>query len=258
MNIGLEIRWLDEVDSTNSEVLRHIQDYDNLSVVAAVNQSAGRGQRGNSWHARTGENLTFSMLLKYGPGSLEPLRASRQFLLTQAASLGVSDYIGSKGIDSRIKWPNDIYVRSRKICGMLIENILDGEYLSSSVIGIGLNVNQSDFPPQLVNPTSMKKVTGIGYDLKDELRDLCGYIVRRLPLPLQPSDEGRGAAWTDLVSDYTGRLYRFGEWHDFANCLSDEIFEGKIVGVTDLGRLLIKTRKGEIKEFAFKEISYII
>lgn len=121
MKEEVDILWLDEVDSTNNEALRHISELDNLSVIAAVHQTSGRGQRGNSWLTHAGKNMTFSMVVKFGDGALPPLEASRQFVLTRCVTLGVSDYLESEGIDCSVKWPNDIYVRNKKICGMLIE-----------------------------------------------------------------------------------------------------------------------------------------
>ena len=159
MKEEVDILWLDEVDSTNNEALRHISELDNLSVIAAVHQTSGRGQRGNSWLTHAGKNMTFSMVVKFGDGALPPLEASRQFVLTRCVTLGVSDYLESEGIDCSVKWPNDIYVRNKKICGMLIENTLTDTFLTASVIGVGLNVNQNEFPPQLVNPVSMTMLT---------------------------------------------------------------------------------------------------
>ncbi len=239
------IQWLDETESTQDVLQRALQSYDNLSVVAARLQTAGRGQRGNSWLAFKGENLTFSVLLKFGAGGFPSLQASRQFSISEAVSSGICDYLESKGINARIKWPNDIYVRNRKICGILIENTLNGAELSSSVVGIGLNVNQKDFPPQLVNPTSMYLLTGRRFEPEEELPRLLDSIFPEGGMP-------------DRSESYRNRLYRFGEYREYVDCASGEIFTGRITGVTGRGLLQVQTIKGELKEFAFKEISYII
>ena len=136
--------WFKELDSTNNEAIRGIENYDNLSVLAARKQFAGRGQRGNRWDTEPGANLTFSIVLKFRSEGMTPLPASRQFRLSRIAALAVCDYLKAKGVESRIKWPNDIYVRDRKICGMLIENSLDGKDVDWSVIGIGINLNQKN------------------------------------------------------------------------------------------------------------------
>ena len=136
MTKHLPIRWLEETDSTQNELARHISEYDNLSVVAARFQTAGRGQRGNTWVAAKGENLTFSMLLKFGQEGIPNLDSGDQFIITRAATLGVLTYLDGKGIPCKIKWPNDIYYRNRKICGMLIENVLDESKRSYTVFPI--------------------------------------------------------------------------------------------------------------------------
>ena len=161
--------WFKELDSTNNEAIRGIENYDNLSVLAARKQFAGRGQRGNRWDAEPGANLTFSIVLKFRSEGMTPLPASRQFRLSRIAALAVCDYLKAKGVESRIKWPNDIYVRDRKICGMLIENSLDGKDVDWSVIGIGINLNQKKFPVEVINPTSLTLLTGAEYDVVAEL-----------------------------------------------------------------------------------------
>ncbi|MBO7365548.1 MAG: biotin--[acetyl-CoA-carboxylase] ligase, partial [Bacteroidales bacterium] len=163
MEKNFGIKWLDEIDSTNSEALRHIEELDNLSVIAARNQTAGRGQRGNRWVVEPGANLTFSLVLKFAPGEL---RVADFFSITEAAAVAMARL---PMVDARIKWPNDIYVRDRKLCGMLIENGSAGEWLTYSVVGIGLNVNQTAFDPELTNPTSLKKISGKDYSTDEIL-----------------------------------------------------------------------------------------
>ena len=152
-----DIMWFKSLDSTNEEARRHISDIDNLSVLSALKQTAGRGQRGNTWTSNAGENLLFSIVLKLSPDDsrLGVLDARDQFALNEIAALSVVDFLRSHEIQAQIKWPNDIYVGSRKICGILIENSLRGKHVSSSIIGIGLNINQRNFDVNLPNPTSM-------------------------------------------------------------------------------------------------------
>ncbi len=244
-----DIQWLDEVDSTNNEAIRRIEGLDNLTVLAARNQTAGRGQRGNSWLVNPGENLTFSLVLKFGGDGFPPLKAARQFGLTRRVTLGLADYLEGEGIACTVKWPNDIYVRNRKICGILIENVLRGDEVATSVVGIGLNVNQKTFPPQLVNPTSMAALTGREYDLEAELRSLCGCLVKRLAL------SGLAEGESD---EYSGRLYRRGVFNEYVISSTGETIVGRIVDVTEQGLLVIETQKGERLQFAFKEINYVI
>lgn len=164
-----DIRWYDSVESTNDEARRLIRDLDNLSVIAARCQTAGRGQGDHKWHSLPGENLTFSVVLKFGERGLAPLAARDALLITETVTLALRLYLEEKGITVRIKWPNDIYTGDRKICGILIENILQGQDVASSIVGIGLNLNQTEFPSDLPNPVSLALLTGSRYDPAAEL-----------------------------------------------------------------------------------------
>ena len=170
-----DILWLDTAESTNRYLKERSEACDNLSVVAAVEQTAGRGQGTHTWHSMKGQNLTFSLIFK-------PLQlpATNILLITCATTLGLLDYLGEKGVKGRIKWPNDIWVGDRKICGILIENLLDGALVRHSIIGIGFNLNQDSWPEDLPNPVSLKELTGQEYELKRELVLLTEKIRRRL------------------------------------------------------------------------------
>ena len=165
-----QIIWLEVTDSTNDEVRRHLSDLANLSVVSAWKQTAGRGQGDHTWTSAPGENLTFSWLLRFPP--CKAVAASEILLLTQVVTRGIREYLLSRGVTARIKWPNDIYVGERKICGILIENILDGKQVSASVLGVGFNLNQLLFPEDLPNPVSLRQLTGCMYDPAAELNAL--------------------------------------------------------------------------------------
>ena len=164
-----DIRWYDEVESTNDEARRLVGGLDNLSVIAARCQTKGRGQGDHKWHSLPGENLTFSVVMKFGDGVLAPLAARDALLITETVTLALRLYLKEQGVAARIKWPNDIYVGDKKVCGILIENILKGPEVASSIIGIGLNLNQTDFPSDLPNPVSLSILTGKKYDPAWEL-----------------------------------------------------------------------------------------
>ena len=146
---------------------------------------------------------TFSMLLRFGPGFPVTLGASEAVTVTHIAALAVRDYLLTKGIDSRIKWPNDIWVGDRKICGMLIENSSCGGRLVCSIAGIGLNVNENSWPPELPNPVSMKELLGKSYILADELAELVGRL--RARYSQAASGEGR-LALDEEFGKYVFRL----------------------------------------------------
>ena len=145
-----DIIWLDSIDSTNDEARRRILTLDNLSVLSALEQTGGRGQRENKWHSAPNQNLTFSIILKQSP-----IKAADQFCISEITAVTLVHFLAEYGIIADIKWPNDIYVSGKKICGILIENSLKGQSIDWSIIGIGLNVNQFNFPVNLPNPTSM-------------------------------------------------------------------------------------------------------
>lgn len=197
--------WHDSLDSTNSEIRRRSASLDNLSTIAALRQTAGRGRGSHTWHSADGENLTFSILLKFsapdslpGPDRLPPLLARDQELITDISTLAVLSFLKSEGVTGRIKWPNDVWIGDRKICGILVENVLRGNYLDYSIVGIGLNLNQTEFSPDLPNPVSLKLVTGKSYDLKETLeRFLAVYC-----------------DYTEMSSTQQGRSFLAGEFRN--------------------------------------------
>ena len=175
----VRIIWLDSAKSTNSELRMRLGELDNLSVIAAVEQTAGRGQGSHTWYSSPRTNLTFSILYRFPECGQGLLKVADMLLVTQITTLGIRDYLLSKGITAGIKWPNDIWVGDRKICGILIENILDGDRIEASIVGIGLDVNEETWPEELPNPVSMKQLTGVHYELVSELEELCESISKR-------------------------------------------------------------------------------
>ncbi len=292
-----DIIWLEEVDSTNEEARRRISYIDNLSVVSAVRQTAGRGQRGNSWQSADGENLTFSIVLKFGADQLEPMAASGQFVISEVTALSVVDFLAAYDIEAKIKWPNDIYVGNRKICGILTENALKGNCLSHSIVGIGLNVNQTVFDPSLPNPTSMA-LCHPEHPLYHPDHSRCNPEYSRchpersegsLPFLLNrfmdifkeysnlylntPGDRERlrelylAHMWkrdvTARFADYTGLPSGHIDGPVVPIYQGDEnhgrVFSGIIRGLSDIGNLLVEDlSEGKVREFGFKEIGYIL
>lgn len=166
--------WRDSTDSTNNACRREIDSLDNLSFIATKCQTNGRGQGDHTWTSTPGENLTFSYVLK--PQGC--LKASSAVTITHITTLALLSYLRSRGVEARIKWPNDIWVEDKKICGILIENCLDGPDVLWSIVGVGLNINQRVFPSDLPNPTSLSLLTGKQYVVEEELEDLMKEIRR--------------------------------------------------------------------------------
>ena len=178
------ILWLETADSTNSELRRRIAGLDNLSIIAAREQTDGRGQGTHTWFSTPGRNLTFSILYRFGDAYA--LAASDAILITQVTTLAIRDYLLGHGVRARIKWPNDIWVEDRKICGILIENTLESGMVRESIVGIGLNLNETGWPPELPNPVSLRELTGREYAPETELTALEKEIRRRFGLLASP------------------------------------------------------------------------
>ncbi len=270
-----DIIWLESIDSTNEEARRRLPELDNLSVLSARQQTAGRGQRGNTWSSEPGDNLTFSIVLKYGSGALTQIRAADQSAISEITALSVVDLLSSHGIGAEIKWPNDIYVGDRKVCGILIEHSVRDACLSSSIIGVGLNVNQTEFDPALPNPTSMLLYFSSHAEYSSCHPEYSSSHPEQSegPIPLHPLLE----EYMDIFKGYCSRylnitgglsrlrkLYLSQMWRKdvparYIDSSDGREFEGIIRGLSEIGHLLVEdTEKGELREFAFKEISYII
>lgn len=250
-----DIIWIDTVDSTNLEARRRLEHLDNLSVLTALSQTSGRGQRGNSWSSDKGKNLLFSIVLKFGRRYSRMIQAYDQFCISELAALSVVEFLSGCGIAAKIKWPNDIYVGDRKIGGILIENSLSGEWISSSIIGIGLNINQREFDKSLPNPTSLILETKADteYDIEKCIRTFNEIFHRYHERYLNIS-----GGFPALRRLYLAQMWRIDEEHRFIDNTTGRTFIGRIIGLSDVGQLMVEIEKGELKEFAFKEISYII
>ena len=195
------IDFFEEVTSTND--LAAEGNYRHGDVVWALSQSAGRGQRGHNWSSRAGENLTMSLV--WEPNGLS---VKEQFLIAEIAALAIVDTLSELGVEAKIKWTNDIYVGDKKICGVLIENRLSGAGVARSVVGVGLNIAQSEFPEWIPNPTSIKLQTGKEYAPKEVLELLHAKLMARYDL--MASGES-----TQIEREYNSLLYRKGEEHTY-------------------------------------------
>lgn len=252
MKAEIPITWFDSIDSTNSEARRRLPANAKMSVYAAKFQTAGRGQRGNKWSSAAGQNLTFSVLLNFSRPQMPDLAVRNQFLLSIVAALSVSDLLRKLNIRNTIKWPNDIYIGRRKVCGMLIENIVGNAGLEHSIIGIGLNLNQTEFPPELVNPTSVLLSSGLRTVPEDVLDDFLDIFLEYIPYL---SDiEGIN----EIRNIYVSRLFGLGVSREYHDCLRNVDFTGTIKGISEEGLLLMEMPDKTVTNYSFKEVSYII
>jgi len=246
MIIGSEIIFKENLPSTNtyaSQILRNKNSKEG-TIIYTNYQSAGRGYAGNGWESEDGKNLLFSILLF--PTIVNP---ADQFVISMAISLGICDFLESYIPVCTVKWPNDIYVNNDKIAGILIENTIMGNLLEDSVAGIGLNVNQVKFMSDAPNPVSMKMITGTQYDLKDSLTKLASALDKRYKQVLSEK-------FIQLREEYTAKLFRLNEWAGFRD--GTGVFTGRIISVSENGRLQVETNSGSINEYSFKEIEFIL
>lgn len=246
--VGRNIVTLPHVSSTNDylkEKLSNSEPFPEGTVIMAVHQSQGKGQQGTVWTSAPGENLTFSLLLQ--PVFLHPME---QFSLTMAISLAVVMYLKTCLPDTEqvsVKWPNDIYVNDRKIAGILIENVFSGAHWKHAVVGIGLNVNQQDFPESIRDEvTSMQLIAKQPFDLLKVLSGLSRSI-ETYYLKLKKLESA------DLFGQYVKNLYRFGVISDFY--VDDVLVQGKICGVSPQGKLQIDFNS-HVVEFDLKEVRF--
>lgn len=245
--VGTTILKLDRIDSTNTFLMSYLREKDLPEgfVVTAEEQYAGRGQRAQEWLSERTSNLTFSLLLK-----ARFLSISEQFYISKLIALAlcrtVQFYTAEK---CTVKWPNDIYVGDKKIAGVLIENILSEHKIERSVVGIGLNVNQSKFPNELQERAcSLSQLYGNTLDKDDVLKRLCKEIeVHYLQL--------RSGKKEKIDASYHELLYRLGVWHNYTS--KEGSFEGMIEGVASNGKLLLKQRSGAIEYYDLKQISFV-
>ncbi len=241
--LGKNLVFVPECHSTNTLLMELAQKTQSIegTLIITANQTKGRGQRGNGWETEPGVNFTMSLLLR--PTFL---MAKDQFQLTQAISLGIADYLSERLTKSiSIKWPNDILVGNKKITGILIENTLSGDYIQQSIIGIGLNVNQTTF--KVPTATSMLLEKGNTFQLQDELGLLLVHIEKRY-LQL------RAGKKVDLNEEYLKQLYWKGEARKFS--ANEKILVGKIEGVDSIGRLLVR-HGDKVDSFGLKEIAFV-
>ena len=238
---------LDETASTNLKLKQLLKEKSLTegSIVKTDFQTQGRGQAGNSWFSGKGCNLLFSCLLypKF-------VIANQQFIISRIVSLALKEVLDQYMKSISIKWPNDIYWKDKKIAGMLIENSLIGKKIEFSIVGVGLNVNQDDFPLQLPNPISMKQVMGVEYN-RDELLATFSDVLFSLYQSLQQGDG------QSIEQKYLQQLYRNEGFHWYED--DNGRFKAKIKDVLPTGHLILETLIGEEKrKYAFKEVSFVL
>lgn len=247
--------YIRQTNST-STLLReqYSDDLPNLYTIRTDYQSAGRGQAGNGWESEDGKNLLFSTLLR------TEVQAADQFRLTMAVSVAMVEmlrrYLPADGLT--IKWPNDIYFGDKKLAGILVENTLVGSRVAYSIVGIGLNVNQTVFTSNAPNPVSMRQITGKEYNVAVLLDEYLVALQRCLDMPAEL-----------LQETYLSHLYRRTGLHPYIERevslaptsiaqSANGAFLAEIRGITPQGELILWREDGETKAYHFKQIRFVI
>jgi len=242
--MGQQLFFLPVCESTNSEAQQLLikNEATEGCLVLTAQQTSGRGQRGNSWEAEPGKNITLSVIL-----SPTFLAARHQFLLNMAVSLAVLDLLRGQGLaQAQVKWPNDLYFEGKKLGGILIENTINSYYLQHSIIGIGLNVNQLQF--QFSTATSLAACVGHMLDVETLVAQLMELLEKRY-LELRNGKTDR------LKYEYLQALFRYQETHTYI--VDNRRVQGQIRGIDDDGRLAVEM-EGLLRYFSFKEIAFVI
>jgi len=243
--MSFHIISLEETTSTNV-YLKQLVSAEKLhkeTVVTTQFQSAGKGQMGNSWESQKDKNLTFSLLL------FPKIEAELMFLVSKAVSLGIIEALNQIEKGFCIKWPNDIYYKNKKICGILIENQLIGSLIKYSVIGIGINVNQQMFISNAPNPVSLYQITHQDHELSLVLNQ----VLQHISFWYEQLKDGN---IDEINHKYFSALYRNTGYHQF---LSDgELFSARINHIANDGQLQLITEAGNEKWFYFKEVEFVL
>jgi len=233
---------LEQIGSTNSYLydLNIENRQENGTIVSAKNQTSGKGQTGNTWLTEENKNLTFSVI------TYPKIKPKHAFYLNIIAALAVQKALTDLSIKAKVKWPNDILVNKKKIGGILIENQINGQFIHQSIIGIGLNVNQSIFDSTL-NATSIK-IEGVIIEIEDILQQVYGYLDFYYNLLLESN-------FNLLLKHYYSHLF----WHKEIGTFSDKNSEFKalLIGISDIGLLELRLLDNTTKFYDIKDIKFI-
>jgi len=239
-----EIIYLPEVDSTNN-YLKTFSEARKINIpilLIAGNQTKGRGQQKNKWESEAKKNLLLSLLIK------EEIPVDKAFYLSKVTALAISKLLENEAsVKTKIKWTNDIYVQNKKIAGVLIENTMKGNKIVQSIIGVGINLNQTRFSEQLPNPVSLKQITKKNYDIEDFaikfFREFYKLFVQFQKKNLRQIDD-----------NYNCLLYKKGEWINILEkCKRRQV---KILMVDDQGYLIVENTMKEKEKFTYGDIKF--
>lgn len=241
MGTNIKIFENKEVESTNdwaAEVVKNNLVSGSFAVITEF-QTKGKGRQSNTWQSEAGKNLLFSLV--FYP---DHIKAEDQFVISKIVSLAIQDTISLLCPQTTIKWPNDIYIGDKKVAGILIDNEIKGNFIESTIIGVGININQDTFDESLPNPTSLLLETGSSNSPKVIFNEILNKIIN-----------GFDSEHDEIDNQYLDALYRFGETLQFEDKHSR--FNGKISGITKYGQLQIETDH-DMRVYNFNEIKFVL
>lgn len=247
--------FIETINSTNDYLKQHPDE----TVVRTAFQTAGRGQQGNGWESERGQNLLFSTRLKTS------LPADEQWSINRMVSLALWRAVASYTMYNvqctkdklTIKWPNDLYWGDKKLAGILIEHTLSGGRIADSIVGIGLNLNQTLWRSDAPNPVSLKQITGKEYDAEHMMQAFLNELA------------DLAANMSNLKTEYMSALYRREGWYwweerevstapTMNGQRTEQSFEARIADITEHGELVLQTRDNQLRTYHFKQIKYIL
>ena len=243
--------FIETINSTNDYLKQHPDE----TVVRTAFQTAGRGQQGNGWESERGQNLLFSTRLKTS------LPADEQWSITMLVAVALYKTLHAKlstlNAKLSIKWPNDLYWGDKKLAGILIEHTLSGGRIADSIVGIGLNLNQTMWRSDAPNPVSLKQITGEEYDAEPMMQAFLNEL----------ADLAANAS--NLKQEYMSALYRREGWFwweerevstapTMNGQRTEQSFEARIADITEYGELVLQTRDNQLRTYHFKQIKYIL
>ena len=236
---------LDSVDSTNNYAMGIVRKglASHGNAYFAHEQTNGKGRRGKVWKTDKGKNITLSIIV-------DPhfLAVTRQFQLSVAVSLSCLDLLKKyAGDEVKIKWPNDVFWNDRKAGGMLIENVIKSNVWQWAVIGIGININQTDFDvSNNFLPVSLKQITGKDFDVIELSRELCCAVLNRI-------EELKTNGFEKMLTEYNKNLFKLNEKVKLKK--GNIVFETTVKGVSSQGKLI--TVNAIERQFGFDEVIWL-
>ena len=245
-----QLQFIETTHSTNVTLRKNasltLQDWNkdyHFYGIYTLEQTQGKGLGSNRWLSQRGQNILISFLFQ------PPITIQNQFYFNQYFALAIRDFLSKFIENPMIKWPNDIYVGNKKIAGILIEHSIQGYQLKYTIAGVGININQTHFEPEIPNPTSLCLETDKKYEIVDLIKLLVESLKESYHLILNQD-------YTKLEKEYLTHLFQYQTTARYM-ILGKEII-GTIVGLSPIGQLLIQSATGELYTCNYKVVKFLL